>query len=480
VFVSRGQIPALNLGGTTIHGPVFLWRNFTAEGGVDLKFAKIGGNLDCYFGKFIAKGVFMALNAYGANIEGNVGLRGDLWGNFDAVGQVNFSDATIGGNLECSNGHFKAQGQKAALLVNSATVHGSVHLRTGFTAVGEVDFTDAKIARNFDCDSGQFIGQSGALAVIGDGAKIEGSAYFRRTEIVGEVRFGFAHIERNFQWFRIKSREKVTLDLRFTNVRVLLNDDQDSWPEEGKLILDGFVYEKLDTEAPSNAETQLGWLRLQPRNRFLSQPFEQLATVFRNMGLEEDARKVMIEKNKEHGRHLHLPIWNWRPWSWFDWISAVFKWSWYHIFGNPLVGFGYRSGRAFGWSLLVIALGWLFFQLGDDWKLFTPTGEKAYVVQKDGTRKFINGRPQVAEDYSKFNAFMYSVETFVPLLKLGIGEHWAPNANLGATLCKGVLVKMGFPRNCGSLLRDYMWVHIILGWVLGTLWIGGLTKLLKT
>jgi hypothetical protein len=146
----------------------------------------------------------------------------------------------------------------------------------------------------------------------------------------------------------------------------------------------------------------------------------------------------------------------------------------------PLVGFGYRPGRAFGWSLLVIALGWLFFQLGDDWKLFTPTGDKAYVVQKDGTRKFINGRPQISEDYPKFNAFMYSVETFVPLLKLGIGEHWAPNANFGATLSRGMLVKIGFPRNYGSLLRCYMWVHIISGWVLGTLWIGGLTKLLKT
>jgi hypothetical protein len=75
---------------------------------------------------------------------------------------------------------------------------------------------------------------------------------------------------------------------------------------------------------------------------------------------------------------------------------------------------------------------------------------------------------------------VYSVETFVPLLKLGVGEHWAPNANLGLPLCTGVLVKIGFPSNYGSLLRYYMWLHIILGWILGTLWIGGLTKLLKT
>jgi hypothetical protein len=75
---------------------------------------------------------------------------------------------------------------------------------------------------------------------------------------------------------------------------------------------------------------------------------------------------------------------------------------------------------------------------------------------------------------------MYSVETFVPFLKLGIGERWAPNANIGSTLFSGMPAKMGLPRNYGCLLRDYMWLHIVLGWILGTLWIGGLTKLLKT
>jgi hypothetical protein len=102
------------------------------------------------------------------------------------------------------------------------------------------------------------------------------------------------------------------------------------------------------------------------------------------------------------------------------------------------------------------------------------------VVEKDGARRFKNGRPQISKDYPKFNAFVYSVETFVPLLKLGVGEYWAPNANLGAPLNSGMILKMGFPRNYGSMLRYYMWIHIILGGVLGTLWIGGLTKLLKT
>src|SRR4029077_7165778 len=64
----------------------------------------------------------------------------------------------------------------------------------------------------------------------------------------------------------------------------------------------------------------------------------------------------------------------------------------------------------------------------------------AYVVEKDGTRRLSKtGTPQVSEDYPKFNAFVYSAETFVPLLKLGIGERWTPNAHRGAPLNVGML-----------------------------------------
>jgi hypothetical protein len=89
---------------------------------------------------------------------------------------------------------------------------------------------------------------------------------------------------------------------------------------------------------------QLNWLKLQPPDHFLSQPFEQLAAVFRKMGLEDDARKVMIAKNKDHAAHL-----NWRP-----------AWLWYGFFGK-LIGYGYRPWRAFWISLFLIGIGcWLF------------------------------------------------------------------------------------------------------------------------
>jgi hypothetical protein len=80
------------------------------------------------------------------------------------------------------------------------------------------------------------------------------------------------------------------------------------------------------------------------------------------------------------------------------------------------------------------------------------------------------------ETYPKFNACIYSLETFVPLVKLGVGDYWIPNAHGGATLRVGKNGLLKF----GSLLRCYFWFHIIAGWVLTTLWVGGFTGLIKS
>jgi hypothetical protein len=95
------------------------------------------------------------------------------------------------------------------------------------------------------------------------------------------------------------------------------------------------------------------------------------------MGLEEDARKVMIAKNEEHRRHLCAPTGR-RPW---DWISFVFDWCWYNGLGR-IIGYGYHPWNAFVISLFVIGIGWSAFSVGYHSKLFTPTGDKAYVVER--------------------------------------------------------------------------------------------------
>jgi hypothetical protein len=163
-----------------------------------------------------------------------------------------------------------------------------------------------------------------------------------------------------------------------------------------------------------------------------------------NRGLQEQAKKLMIAKNKDYATY--------RRWR-MDWL-------WYGLLGK-LVGYGYRPWRAFWVSLSVIVLGWLVFWCGYHCRIITPLDEKAY---KPGT-------PQLMDLYPRFNAFVYSLETFVPFLKLVISDHWTPDATRSASIRIGL---RDLPIT-GGMLRLYLWIHITVGWILTTLWVGDLT-----
>jgi hypothetical protein len=328
-------------------------------------------------------------------------------------------------------------------------------LSTGFKAQGVVNLIAAAIGSNLQCDGGQFVSEGDAINA--NGAKIDGNVVFQDVVVEGNVIFTYGYVANKFQWRSVNLREGMILDLRFTKVGTIWIDDQHSWPIREKLRIDGFVYDQLHDPYPATKvqlrKVQLDWLMRQPQGRFLSQPFEQLAGVLRKMGLEEDARAVMIAKNQEHARDVQ-----WRP-----------EWLWYGLFGH-LIGYGYSPWRAFGISLIVIGIGGWLFRRGFRRGLITPTGEMKYTVERDGAHPS-------STDYQKFNAFVYSLETFVPFLKLGMDEHWTPNANRNAL---GNGNRLRFPPKTGGWLRGYLWFHVIAGWVLTTLWVGGLTGLVKT
>src|SRR4051794_10672506 len=153
-------------------------------------------------------------------------------------------------------------------------------------------------------------------------------------------------------------------------------------------------------------------------------------------------------KNKDHGRHP----------------DTLLEWCWYSVFGDLLIGYGYRPWHALLISVGMVLLGWWLFQRGYNQGLVTPTEGRAFVVEHGWTH-------QLSESYPRFNAFIYSLETFVPLLKLQVSQYWIPNANRRTPSVSG---RMGLPPTTGGWLRGYLWLHIIAGWVLTTLWVAGL------
>jgi hypothetical protein len=177
----------------------------------------------------------------------------------------------VGGDSQWFSSKVECQGsvlvgwESSALSARSAKIQGGAFLQR-LKAKGGVDLT-------------------GATAISAGGAKVDGNVFFRATaktklgpQVDGTVRFAHAQIGGNFQWQDIESPEKASLDLRFTKISLLRNEEK-SWPITGNLQLDGFAYDQFDDPFP-NAKVQLSWLHLQPEKPFSSQPYEQLLTMW--------------------------------------------------------------------------------------------------------------------------------------------------------------------------------------------------------
>jgi hypothetical protein len=442
---SATSIQELRAKDVTVDRSVLLHDGFSAQKTVDLSGSDIRGDLACDGGQF------RNLLANMLHIGGSVGMGKDQDKQrmFTAAAGVDFTGATIDGIVNCQGGQFKrANLSPTALSFNSAKIKGSVFLSDGFTADGAVDLRGSIVGENLDCSGGTFKSGGGharqetyGFALNAASCDVKGSVYFRKknyqkVEIHGGVSFAFAMVARDFQWRDVSSPKMATLDLKYAKIRTLHNERR-SWPKE--LILVGLVYEHIGSSKDSvSAKEQFRWLDLQSNQIFSTQPYEQLATLFRATGLQEDERKVLVRKNRAYAKRKK------------DWKEKFWEFWWFGLFGR-LIGYGYRLWRVF--IPIMIIIGFSSYLFGSHEDLFSPT---AAAVKVNATQQ----SQAPASSGLKFNPIAYSVETFVPFLKLGVSQYWAPNS--------------------GSWVQNYLWLHIAAGWILTTLWVGGVTGLLKS
>ena len=160
-----------------------------------------------------------------------------------------------------------------------------------------------------------------------------------------------ATIDQYLFWDDVDSPEKAKLDLRSARIHTLY-DEKDSWPEPGKLLLHGLVYDEIHEKAPRDSKSCIAWIRLQyneqaekDKKQFRPQPYEQLAAVLHKSGRDADAKKILFAKNKDKARLTKL--------TWSEWL-------WYRLFG-PIISYGYRPWRSLWIGLVLVLLGWLFF-----------------------------------------------------------------------------------------------------------------------
>ncbi len=393
------------------HG-VFLRDGFCAAGQVQLRGATIGGNLDCEKGSFCCSNG-AGLTADGVCVDGSVFMRQG----FRANGLVRLVGARIGGVFDCSSGYF-SNPEGTALAADGMSLQGEMSLNRGFHAVGEVRLNGASIGGDLRCERACF-SNPGGRALSAERTIIGGHVILRdQIQFDGAVDFTASVIGGGFQWLGVKGADRCTLCLESAKFATLW-DEEASWPN--KLRMDGSDYQRLESRAPLDALSRLRWLRLQDYQKFVPQPYVQLAKVLQEMGHEVDARKILIAKQEDPARIRGMTIGR----------RIV------HCVLGSTIGYGYRPWKAVWWIGSFILLGTCLFEYGFRIQQFQQEGSGVVPA---------------------FNAIMYSVDTFVPLVDFHQAKYQLP-----------VL----------WWLRYYHWFHIFVGWVLTSLFVVGLTGLVR-
>jgi hypothetical protein len=355
--------------------------------------------------------------------------------------------ASIESEFSCSGAKLTCQGD--ALSLDNAKIGNNVFLSEGFESLGAIRLLNTQISGNLECI----------------GAKVA-AVYCKNMQVTGD-----------FIWQRIKKSEDAQLKLIGAKVKNL-RDDRESWPAEGKLGLDGLVYEeltlhkrqqegdikqdKLGDTLPLDAKERIDWLLLQGQDRCTEpQPWMQLRELLETKGDHKGAKHVLFKL-----KCLRYTRREWHPWlgirAGFSYVRRILaflfqRWDTEHpawpYFRHPnrswAIAFAWleEAPARILWSITAtVLLGWIIFGYADAKRAIAPTEPEAYMAFK------VNNPMPGA--YPKLSPLVYTIENTVPLFKLGQDEKWAPDQSYSAT---------NWFTNYWFLMWA-RWLLILLGW----------------
>jgi hypothetical protein len=361
------------------------------------------------------------IDAQSATTVGDISL---LYGHY---GATNLYRAAIGGTLDLTGSEIEI-GDGTALSAIEAEIGGDALFQDGFTTDGMVDFRLARVRRSLSFSSARFMGRY-RNGLNAERARIDGILY----------------------WYEIQHTALTVLDLKQATAAELW-DDRASWPAPGNLLLDGFTYQGFGAGSLWTAPERLQWLALQPPG-YRPQPFTELAQALRQEGRVDGAMRVLIAQRAAQRRSgiIGPPerIWN--------------------LLLEYTIGYGFLPLRALWWMSGFVLFGTIVFGLGYRWGVITPTEEGAY-------REFVE-KGAAPRHYPPFNAFVYSLENFLPVVDLCQGNFWRPNPLHPPVRPGGKAERAGVIT--GRFLRWYLWMHILAGWILTPLLAAGLSGLIR-
>ncbi|MEU2480805.1 MULTISPECIES: oxidoreductase [Streptomyces] len=230
---------------------------------------------------------------------------------------------------------FSAEGR---IILSGATVAAAIGFcgaRLNNASDIALEAVDVNVARNFDLGLGLSV--NGGIKL--DGSRIGTQLSFRNSTLTNPGGTALSLRLTQARETDLRTRQPIdgTVDASHAQLGTLY-DAPATWPAD--LRLTGTTYDAL--ASPLTATERLDWLR-RSTNGYLPQPFEQLAADYRRLGHEDEARTVLLAKQR-HRRStlpLHLRVWGYLQ--------------------DATVGYGYRPLRAGLWLMALLACGALFF-----------------------------------------------------------------------------------------------------------------------
>jgi hypothetical protein len=406
-----------------------LSNGFQSSGSIRLPGGQVYGDLDCAGAHLTADGI--ALNLTTADIRGHLYLRSDLRHDirtdFKSSGQICLHSVRIGNSLDCSGAILT--GAVTAILLEEATVVGSVAICDGFNSFGRVELQSAHVRGNLACDG------AALLALYCANMKLDG----------------------DLLWTSIQNPKKTSLWLNGASIKNI-RDDRESWPEPGGLHLDGLTYQELTLhsartpddrqknsygrEHEIKVDDRIEWLSLQPpTDRTEPQPWMQLAELLKAKGDNPGAKRVIFEMRRyKAGSGWLLPRW-WR---------ILFA----RLEEQPL--------RILLPILILTLLGSCVFKYAESTGSIAPTSREAYIAWSKGSPYDVA--------YPRFNPIIYSLENGLPLVKLGQDDKWAPDPSHQSTSWI----------TSYTVLSWFRWFLILAGWAQATVLASAVGSRFKT
>ena len=416
----------LDLGSANI-GSVLVMRSSTFEGDVSLNSARVSRSVFLDFGAIFKEkldlgsaNIGSTLMMQGSTFKREVSLNratvsGSALLHSGAIfnGKLNLGSANIGSNLEMDDSTFEGD-----INLSRATVSGSVYLRAGAIFKGKLNLVSANIGSNLEMQ----------------GSTFEGLVTLTECKVTGVFLLAFLE-DGSACW-----KDNASIMLRNTYVGTLQDWWQDknanAWPRTYQL--EGFTYNRLGIWGEEQEAGMLSrpvssfveWLKGDPDCS--PQPYEHLADRFQKAGEPQKATDILYAVRERQRRKA----WSTTHDNKRDWLRALGLWVLKMTIGY---GLGNRYFRVLGW------VGGLTF-----------VGACVLIIF---------GSPSSTQFLRTIAA---SFDQLLPIVTLEKANHVLifGDGSVNPSVDAQPLI-----------VRAYFYAHKIIGWILGSFLIAGLSGL---